>query len=367
MIKRWGSEQIIEENDRYEVKLLILTANTSMHYHKHKRETIIVISGQLKIYYDAGVEILNPGDATTIEHGVAHKMISSNAIYYEAAYSHLGHDSFRSDPLEPVLMTLGTLPLEIVSPVTDDECGGMFKDVLISQQSLPYYDRMDKIKNHTYMYDGYIYKHFTDAMEARNRVRRKYALGPKIESQSGNWFKYKHVAGNILQPDRLINYLDWMQTYWKDYTTLGRDHFANEFYYKRTVTKCGFDVPRVDSKKVRMCRNWHGDCGFENIINTGDGFVNIDFHGEATGDVYHDLAKILKSIYFVHDTITDDGTWSGYGQEVVDEFRRWCLGNGYMWDHINLIMALAILRMSAAHRGPLGENLLQWGKDELQK
>lgn len=51
--KPWGQEEVIEINDKYMVKKLTMHAGhrCSLQYHNHKRETIYVLSGRLKIIY----------------------------------------------------------------------------------------------------------------------------------------------------------------------------------------------------------------------------------------------------------------------------------------------------------------------------
>jgi len=50
--KPWGSEGILEINDCYMMKRLLVTKGHrfSLQYHKRKREAIYVISGSLIIY-----------------------------------------------------------------------------------------------------------------------------------------------------------------------------------------------------------------------------------------------------------------------------------------------------------------------------
>ena len=59
--KPWGHEEIIEINDVYMVKRLFMRAGhrCSLQYHEKKCETIVVLSGQLKIVSGASVQSLN--------------------------------------------------------------------------------------------------------------------------------------------------------------------------------------------------------------------------------------------------------------------------------------------------------------------
>ena len=79
--KPWGSEQLIEINDRYVMKKLTMYKNhrCSLQYHNHKKETIYVLSGQLRIYTGPSStqlteKIYGPNDSITLEPGVVHRM-----------------------------------------------------------------------------------------------------------------------------------------------------------------------------------------------------------------------------------------------------------------------------------------------------
>jgi mannose-6-phosphate isomerase-like protein (cupin superfamily) len=61
--KSWGYEEIIHNGD-YCCKLLVYTKPiaSSLHYHEHKHETFVVLSGQFVLETDTGIEDLMPGD-----------------------------------------------------------------------------------------------------------------------------------------------------------------------------------------------------------------------------------------------------------------------------------------------------------------
>lgn len=93
--KPWGKEEILEINNYYMVKSLFMKSGNqcSLQYHKHKRETIIVISGILLITINyIGAEstwediVLNPGDYLTIVSGQTHRMKGiTDVTYLEAS------------------------------------------------------------------------------------------------------------------------------------------------------------------------------------------------------------------------------------------------------------------------------------------
>ena len=91
--KPWGKEEVIEINDRYMMKKLTMLAGhrCSLQYHNVKRETIYVLSGQLRIYTGASKEnlssrIYHAGETITLLPGVVHRMEGvTESIYLEAS------------------------------------------------------------------------------------------------------------------------------------------------------------------------------------------------------------------------------------------------------------------------------------------
>lgn len=100
LLKPWGSETLIEQNDQYVVKKLHMNkgCKCSLQYHILKKETIYVLSGQLKLhlgerlidrngdYIDGYTmlepKIMNPGDTITIEPMRIHRMEGIEASDY---------------------------------------------------------------------------------------------------------------------------------------------------------------------------------------------------------------------------------------------------------------------------------------------
>lgn len=91
--KPWGKEEILEINDRYMVKKLTMWKGhrCSLQYHNTKRETIYVLSGQLRIYYGPTREALDapifgPAETITLTPGVIHRMEAvEDSVYLEAS------------------------------------------------------------------------------------------------------------------------------------------------------------------------------------------------------------------------------------------------------------------------------------------
>ncbi|MYL84661.1 cupin [Desulfovibrio aerotolerans] len=95
--KPWGKEEIIETNQRYTVKRLTMWKNMrcSLQYHNLKCETIVVVSGVLRIIQGDSPKSLDakdyhPGECVTLKPGVVHRMeCAEDCVYLEASTSEL--------------------------------------------------------------------------------------------------------------------------------------------------------------------------------------------------------------------------------------------------------------------------------------
>ena len=91
--KPWGKEEVIEINDKYMMKKLTMLKGhrCSLQLHNHKKETIYVLSGQLRIISGPDQDnltgkIYSEGESITISPGVIHRMEGlEDSIYLEAS------------------------------------------------------------------------------------------------------------------------------------------------------------------------------------------------------------------------------------------------------------------------------------------
>lgn len=87
--KPWGCEVLIEHNDMYVVKKLLMKAGCRCSLQKHlkKRETIIVLEGRLQLTIGKKVTYLQPGESVTIPRDVVHRMGArdEDCLYIEAS------------------------------------------------------------------------------------------------------------------------------------------------------------------------------------------------------------------------------------------------------------------------------------------
>lgn len=91
--KPWGSEEVIEINEKYMVKKLTMKSGhrCSLQYHEYKKETIYVLSGRLKISIgknemSISSKVYQAGESITINPGIIHRMEGeTDSIYIEAS------------------------------------------------------------------------------------------------------------------------------------------------------------------------------------------------------------------------------------------------------------------------------------------
>ena len=287
----------------------------------------------------------------------------------------------------------GTLPLAVVEQLQggdwpNEEMSVIFKDVLTANRMPRFSEHtpnlMNKKNEAIYIYNGIVYKWFKDKTRCLKRVDRSITLigrTPRLREFTDHWLSYPYIPGDILtdQPKLLHNYLDWMEfRCWSNMCrenrlSIMREDWMRRFYIDKTKDRieryggCSL-IDEVPWKKVlatmRLSHMWHGDCSYENIIciERGD-FRIIDYREDDYGDVYYDLAKLVKSIYFKHDTLDVDGNFQSHkDQEAqLNVLAHWCDANHYSWHIVEIIAGIAILAMAGSHYGNFGVNLFKLG------
>lgn len=91
--KPWGKEEIIEINQKYMIKKLTMWKGhrCSLQFHNHKKETIYVLSGQLRIISgpdqnNLTEKIYTSGESITISPRTIHRMEGAeDSVYLEAS------------------------------------------------------------------------------------------------------------------------------------------------------------------------------------------------------------------------------------------------------------------------------------------
>ncbi len=109
--KPWGKEELLEINEKYMVKRLTMNNGhrCSLQLHRHKCETIYVLSGKLTLVHGQHTEhleknVYSAGESFTLAPGTVHRMQSEcgDCIYLEASTPELDDvvrlsDDYRRD------------------------------------------------------------------------------------------------------------------------------------------------------------------------------------------------------------------------------------------------------------------------------
>ena len=101
VIKFWGSESWIVNNEFYCFKELYLLKDKfcSLHYHKQKDETFIIQSGIVGMEVDSVKRIMSVGESIRIKPNVIHRFTGiQDSIIYEVSTHHDDLDSYRLQP-----------------------------------------------------------------------------------------------------------------------------------------------------------------------------------------------------------------------------------------------------------------------------
>lgn len=303
--------------------------------------------------------------------------------------------------LDPVDTNVGKVPWIVVraangerlDQVTEDEFDALRIFSNLTQKRVVMRggfakNRMKKHDEHVYVAEDGVYKWFKDHSRARLRMARCLTLrgaAPDLLAYCGGWYKYAYACGDILTDcattDNLEGALNWLQQHmWSapyHFDADERGRWVRRFYRDKTImrTERYKDQAVNNWLKTRVWNDfaawavltptWHGDCSFENLVNMGSGKWRVlDWREDQWGDAYYDLAKMLKSVRFKHDTLNSDGRWSAHrnAADLEKLMKRWCETNGYDWSHVLAVHAIAVLAMSGSHDGDFGQGLFNWGK-----
>ena len=96
--KKWGYEEIIENNELYCGKFLHLKKShcCSIHYHKIKDETFYVLEGKVKLELFGSTIILKKGDKIRLTPFSLHRFYGiEDSIILEISNTHVESDSYR--------------------------------------------------------------------------------------------------------------------------------------------------------------------------------------------------------------------------------------------------------------------------------
>lgn len=99
--KLWGHEVWHHNDIHYCMKTLVINQGfqSSLHAHKRKRETFLVVDGEVQLEYAGRVVCLTVGESFDIERGVFHRFrsLSATSTVVEASTFHEESDVIRRE------------------------------------------------------------------------------------------------------------------------------------------------------------------------------------------------------------------------------------------------------------------------------
>jgi len=276
---------------------------------------------------------------------------------------------------------------------------------------------LDKIQENIYIVNDYVIKFFHDSSLVKKRVERAQTLRrlvPKVEMSSKHFFKYKYAEGKLfadsVTPAKMGAFLSWAsQNMWNPGKTnedISLD--CHDFYFEKTrkritqflgeagdqeVVINNEKIPPIEELISSIDASWlcdgvptmiHGDLILDNVIETKDSFVLIDWRQDFAGrvdigDVHYDLAKLNHNLIFNHELVNSKHYTLKHQEEgiVCDILCRKNLidckevlysfikGQGYDLDKVRLLTSLIWINMSPLHSHPLDRFLFNFGKYNL--
>ena len=101
--KLWGTERILHNGPDYCMKVLTIEPGfqSSLHYHRQKRETFLVTEGLVLLELGLVRHFMSAGMHMTVEPGTVHRFCSGDrrcAVVIEASTEHREDDVVRLEP-----------------------------------------------------------------------------------------------------------------------------------------------------------------------------------------------------------------------------------------------------------------------------
>lgn len=91
--KPWGYEELIELNEHYAVKFLFMKKGhqCSLQHHEFKTETVLILEGELEVFYNNKWSTYKKNDFLTILPGEIHRMkaVNFDCLYMECSTNEL--------------------------------------------------------------------------------------------------------------------------------------------------------------------------------------------------------------------------------------------------------------------------------------
>jgi len=277
-------------------------------------------------------------------------------------------------------------------------------------------DVLDKHNESIFFFDDFVVKFFSDTNINQNRVTRAEFLSelvPDILGSSSNFYKYKKANGKLfsksVNTQTFAKFLKWAQSsLWKsnklNIESASFNKICYDFYINKTLKRVnqyldgkedtiqninGIEVPPVFDIINALDVDWlsnghpvqfHGDFILDNIIETENGYILIDWRQDFggnlfVGDMYYDLAKLNHNLVVNHEIVSN-----GHFNSDIDNCYILCnsiltqctsilhdfiLENGYDLKKVKILTGLIWINMAPLHEYPFNKFLFNYGKYTL--
>jgi hypothetical protein len=257
-----------------------------------------------------------------------------------------------------------------------------------AQGTMP--DLMEKTWEQRYWYGDINFKHFETTDRAvlffARHTDTRLPIVPAI-SMIDNWVIYPFIDGHDLSFGVTHALLTQVMEHARCIWDRGRHAWDAQWveqFFNRALNAV---EAKATNSQLLMYQAWsdmnreyvinnmhlsetaHGDFGLENIILASDGGIRwIDLRVDTLGCIEFDIAKMVKSFYFRHASLNTQGHWIPHNDaprmtRIVQQF---CERHGYSWRVVEIMLIMALFRMSIAHGHPLGNRLFKWAYSMME-
>jgi len=274
---------------------------------------------------------------------------------------------------------------------------------------------LDKKNESIFFFKDFIVKFFYDTTINSNRVKRAkklYPLVPQIINSTRNFYKYKKAKGKLfsksVKPKSFKHLLNFSENkLWKNSLEdkLSFKNKCKKFYIDKSkfrisqYLKNNIDPKTINKETILpindlfnqidfdwLCdgipSQFHGDFILDNIIETSDSFMLIDwrqdFGGDLKiGDLYYDLAKLNHNLTVNHSIVeqnlfssSPDNCYILCNSTLIEckkILHKFIKNKGYDLNKVELLSSIIWLNMAPLHEYPFNKFLFNFGKYNLHK
>ncbi len=283
------------------------------------------------------------------------------------------------------------------------------------------FEILDKLDESIFIFDDSVIKFFYDTNIVKNRIIRGNLLfpnAPKITGIGKNFYKYDYISGKLLSKSvnelKFKIFLQWANNIiWNEKIVDNFTSSCYDFYITKTKNRVnkflkenniedkenyinGILVKSIKSLlegvlEYNICDGipvkFHGDFILDNIIETEDGFMLLDWRQDFAGrtdcgDLYYDLSKLNHNLTVNHDIINKNLYEIKINKDEIIEvdilinnklvecskiLKDFIIKSGYNYKKVQIITGLIWINMAPLHHHPFDQFLFYFGKYNLNK